>query len=109
MFPSHRASLWGYTPVYGLQMTGQQDGGLVKTHWSQAPFTASFRSLNADACILYSGTSSCSWDSPPWLSQVLDFKDQQKMKWVEDNYMIYNYCADAGRFPQGLPTECTVT
>ncbi|RVW67867.1 putative xyloglucan endotransglucosylase/hydrolase protein 23 [Vitis vinifera] len=90
-------------------MTGQQEGGLVKTHWSQAPFTASFRSLNADACILYSGTSSCSWDSPPWLSQVLDFKDQQKMKWVEDNYMIYNYCADAGRFPQGLPTECTVT
>ncbi|KAJ9689482.1 hypothetical protein PVL29_014928 [Vitis rotundifolia] len=142
-------------------------GGLVKTDWSQAPFTASYRNFNADACIWSSGASSCSsntptssststewysqeldstsqermkwvqknymiynyctdtkrfpqglppectattiWDSPPWLSQVLDFKDQQKMKWVEDNYMIYNYCADAGRFPRGLPTECTVT
>ncbi|XP_010656825.2 probable xyloglucan endotransglucosylase/hydrolase protein 23 isoform X1 [Vitis vinifera] len=81
-------------------------GGLVKTNWSQAPFVASYRSFNADACILYSGTSSCSWDSPPWLSQVLDSTDQQKMKWVEDNYMIYNYCTDAERFSQGLPTEC---
>ncbi|RVW25324.1 putative xyloglucan endotransglucosylase/hydrolase protein 23 [Vitis vinifera] len=81
-------------------------GGLVKTNWSQAPFVASYRSFNADACVLYSGTSSCSWDSPPWLSQVLDSTDQQKMKWVEDNYMIYNYCTDAERFSQGLPTEC---
>ncbi|XP_034700339.1 probable xyloglucan endotransglucosylase/hydrolase protein 23 [Vitis riparia] len=84
-------------------------GGLVKTNWSQAPFVASYRSFNADACVLYSGTSSCSWDSPPWLSQVLDSTDQQKMKWVEDNYMIYNYCTDAERFSQGLPTECIVT
>jgi hypothetical protein len=27
---------------------------------------------------------------------------------VQKNYMIYNYCTDAKRFPQGLPPECSL-
>ncbi|KAF2309364.1 hypothetical protein GH714_001736 [Hevea brasiliensis] len=30
-------------------------GGLVKTDWSQAPFTASYRNFNANACVLSLG------------------------------------------------------
>ncbi|KAK4605033.1 hypothetical protein RGQ29_013204 [Quercus rubra] len=89
-------------------------GGLVKTDWTQAPFTASYRNFNANACVWSSGVSSCSSSSPSsastsnaWLSQELDSTSQDRLKWVQKNYMIYNYCTDTKRFPQGLPLECT--
>ncbi|RVW67881.1 putative xyloglucan endotransglucosylase/hydrolase protein 23 [Vitis vinifera] len=91
-------------------------GGLVKTDWSQAPFTASYRNFNANACVWSSGSSSCSSTSPSststnggWYSQELDSTSQERMKWVQKNYMIYNYCTDTKRFPQGLPPECAAT
>ena len=91
-------------------------GGLIKTDWTQAPFTASYRNFNADACIWSSGASSCSSNTPTsispctdWYSQELDSTSQERMKWVQKNYMIYNYCTDTKRFPQGLPPECTAT
>ncbi|KAJ3698712.1 hypothetical protein LUZ61_002417 [Rhynchospora tenuis] len=88
-------------------------GGLIKTDWSKAPFTASYRNFNANACVWSSGSSKC----PPmqtatagdnWFNQELDSTSQQRMRWVQKNYMIYNYCADAKRFPQGLPPECSL-
>jgi len=89
-------------------------GGLVKTDWSKAPFTASYRNFNANnACIWNNGKSSCKSSSKPsassasWLSQQLDSTGQQRLRWVQKNYMIYNYCSDKKRFPQGLPVECT--
>ncbi|KAL2480964.1 putative xyloglucan endotransglucosylase/hydrolase protein 23 [Abeliophyllum distichum] len=89
-------------------------GGIVKTDWSQAPFTASYRNFNANACVWSSGSSSCSSNSPPststhaWLNEELDSTGQERLKWVQKNYMIYNYCTDAKRFPQGFPSECTI-
>ncbi|KAL0013336.1 hypothetical protein SO802_000405 [Lithocarpus litseifolius] len=91
-------------------------GGLVKTDWTQAPFTASYRNFSANACVWSSGVSSCSSSSPSspstsnaWLSQELDSTSQDRLKWVQKNYMIYNYCTDSKRFPQGLPPECTMS
>ncbi|KAF9616188.1 hypothetical protein IFM89_028964 [Coptis chinensis] len=72
-------------------------GGLVKTDWTHAPFTASYRNF-----------ASASKNSG-WFSQQLDSTSQGRMKWVQKNYMIYNYCADSKRFPQGLPQECATT
>ncbi|TYG95250.1 hypothetical protein ES288_A11G253100v1 [Gossypium darwinii] len=86
-------------------------GGLVKTDWSQAPFTASFRNFTANACALSNGVSSCSTNSSSnnaWFSQELDSSSQKVLKWVQKNYMVYNYCKDAKRFPEGLPVEFTV-
>ncbi|XP_022753379.1 probable xyloglucan endotransglucosylase/hydrolase protein 23 [Durio zibethinus] len=89
-------------------------GGLIKTDWRQAPFTAYYRNFNADACIRSSGASVCNSNSPgnndnaAWLSEELDSTDQERLKWVQRNYMIYNYCSDTKRFPQGLPEECAV-
>jgi len=87
-------------------------GGLVKTDWSKAPFTASYRNFNANnACVWRGGKSSCKSNTPSssassWLSQQLDSTGQQRLRWVQKNYMIYNYCNDKKRFAQGLPTEC---
>ncbi|KAJ0029824.1 hypothetical protein Pint_14189 [Pistacia integerrima] len=91
-------------------------GGLVKTDWTQAPFTASYRNFKADACVWSNGKTSCTSNSPSssssngaWLSQELDTTSQERLKWVQKNYMIYNYCSDTKRFPQGLPAECSKT
>ncbi|XP_057993248.1 probable xyloglucan endotransglucosylase/hydrolase protein 23 isoform X2 [Hevea brasiliensis] len=88
-------------------------GGLVKTDWTQAPFTASYRNFNADACVWSNGASSCTSNSPStsntWLSQELDTTSQERLQWVQKNYMIYNYCTDNKRFPQGLPPECSIS
>ncbi|XP_078175682.1 xyloglucan endotransglucosylase protein 1-like [Carex rostrata] len=88
-------------------------GGLVKTDWSQAPFTASYRNFNANACVWSSGSAKC----PPlqtnvagdnWFNQELDSTSLARMRWVQRNYMVYNYCTDGKRFPQGLPPECNM-
>ncbi|XP_021743523.1 probable xyloglucan endotransglucosylase/hydrolase protein 23 [Chenopodium quinoa] len=87
-------------------------GGRVKTDWSKAPFTASYRNFNANACVMSNGKSSCSGSnrgSSSWMNQQLDSSSQQRLRWVQKNYMIYNYCTDIQRFPQGLPKECTST
>ncbi|KAG9456384.1 hypothetical protein H6P81_000892 [Aristolochia fimbriata] len=83
-------------------------GGRVKTDWSNAPFTASYRNFNANACVKSSGASSYDPKSS-WLMEELDETNQNKLKWVQENYMIYNYCSDTQRFPQGLPPECQLS
>lgn len=84
-------------------------GGRVKTDWSMAPFTASFINFQANGCVWFNGVSSCKNNSSfPWFSQELDSSSQTRLNWVQRNYMIYNYCSDTKRFPQGLPPECTM-
>ncbi|WZZ31661.1 hypothetical protein YC2023_015062 [Brassica napus] len=64
-------------------------GGRVKTDWPNAPYSAYYRSFSdVDCC---SRSSIWNW-----------------MKWVQDDYLIYNYCTDYKRFPLGLPTECNL-
>lgn len=81
-----------------------------------APFTCSFKNFKANACVWTSskGASSCkpNASSTPkfkWLSQELDSSMQETMGSIQRQYMIYNYCSDNNRFPQGLPLECTIT
>uniref|UniRef100_A0A0D3GKB5 Xyloglucan endotransglucosylase/hydrolase n=1 Tax=Oryza barthii TaxID=65489 RepID=A0A0D3GKB5_9ORYZ len=35
-----------------------------------------------------------------------DDMSYRRMRWVQRKFMIYNYCTDAKRFPQGTPAEC---
>nr|POF05202.1 xyloglucan endotransglucosylase/hydrolase protein 15 [Quercus suber] len=72
-------------------------GGQVKTNWTLAPFTASYRNFNAKAYVWSSGASSCSSNSSTsnaWLTEKLDSHGLERLKWVQKNYMIYNYCTD---------------
>lgn len=85
-------------------------GGRVKTDWSLAPFMASYRNFDDEkACVVKSGQSSCgssSGSTGAWLTQEVDTSGQARMKQVQEEYMIYNYCTDTKRFPQGVPPEC---
>ncbi|KAL4181837.1 hypothetical protein AMTRI_Chr12g239480 [Amborella trichopoda] len=96
-------------------------GGLVKTNWSLAPFTASFSGFKATNCkdpssspllcnsipvISATTTSSVQAQSQSQPQAQLSANMYRRMRWVQRKYMIYSYCGDTKRFPQGLPPEC---
>lgn len=74
-------------------------GGLVKTDWSSAPFTAYYRNF-------YVQTGNSRFSNGAWQNQELDAYGRRRLRWVQKNFMIYNYCTDYRRFPQGFPLEC---
>ncbi|KAJ9701194.1 hypothetical protein PVL29_006510 [Vitis rotundifolia] len=76
-------------------------GGLVKTDWSKAPFTAYYRNFRAN-----SSTPTSSFSDSTFQTQELDSYSRRRLRWVQKNFMIYNYCTDLKRFPQGVPPEC---
>jgi len=81
-------------------------GGLEKTDWSKAPFTAYYRNYNVEGCVWVNGKSVCPANSQ-WFTQKLDSNGQTRMKGVQSKYMVYNYCSDKKRFPRGVPPECS--
>ncbi|KAH7533744.1 xyloglucan endotransglucosylase protein 1 [Ziziphus jujuba] len=117
---SHGVSFPGNQPMRIYSSLWNADdwatrGGLVKTDWTKAPFTASYRNFKASACIWSpnSSSSSCSskstasvQDGNSWMNQELDAPGRNRIRWVQSNFMVYNYCTDFKRFPQGLPLEC---
>ncbi|KAH6795556.1 hypothetical protein C2S51_036542 [Perilla frutescens var. frutescens] len=76
-------------------------GGRVKTDWTKAPFLAAYRNFNINAADSSSVNSAAAWQT-----QELDARGRNRLRWVQAKYMIYNYCADSNRFPQGIPPEC---
>ncbi|KAB1215485.1 Brassinosteroid-regulated protein BRU1 [Morella rubra] len=81
-------------------------GGLVKTDWTKAPFTAGFRNFVANCCAWSSGSCSTKCATAMQRRAVLDAAGRNRLRWVQKKFMIYNYCTDFKRFPQGLPPEC---
>ncbi|MBA0710450.1 hypothetical protein Golax_009743 [Gossypium laxum] len=85
-------------------------GGLVKTDWAKAPFTAYYRNFKANACVWSGKSSSCakpnSVSAGAWETNGLDAPGRRRLRWVQKYFMIYNYCTDLKRFPQGVPPEC---
>ncbi|XP_006652772.2 xyloglucan endotransglucosylase/hydrolase protein 24-like [Oryza brachyantha] len=89
------------------------EGGRVKTDWSQAPFVAYFRNLTADGCVPGAYAWVCgqgpaaSSAAGDWFGRGLDdVRQQQQLREAQDKYMIYDYCTDHKRFPDGFPKEC---
>ncbi|GFY91914.1 xyloglucan endotransglycosylase 6 [Actinidia rufa] len=89
-------------------------GGRVKTDWTKAPFTASYRNYTVEACVWSEGGSSCDSSSSSsadklWMSEKINSTGLERVKWVQKNHMVYNYCVDKMRFHEGLPPECKMT
>lgn len=80
-------------------------GGLVKTDWSKAPFTAYYRNFKATEFSSVSSSNSFS-DAALQSNNELDAHGRRRLRWVQKYFMIYNYCNDLKRFPEGLPAEC---
>ncbi|CAL1366581.1 unnamed protein product [Linum trigynum] len=79
-------------------------GGLVKTDWTMAPFTAYFRNLAAHQYKNFTHNGRGSFrqlghdDLGPYA--------RKRLRWAQMHFMIYDYCTDFNRFPQGPPPEC---
>ncbi|WCJ42364.1 Xyloglucan endotransglucosylase/hydrolase family protein [Euphorbia peplus] len=95
-----------YSSIYNADEWATR-GGLIKTNWAKAPFTSSYRNFKADAC-MWSTASSKPVCSPnkSWFNHQLDAISLKRLNWVRRNFMIYNYCTDIKRFPNGFPPEC---
>jgi xyloglucan:xyloglucosyl transferase len=78
-------------------------GGLVKTDWSHAPFTAYYRNFNVKPV----SNSAPFSDDATWQANEIDANSRRRLRWVQKYFMIYNYCTDLKRFPQGIPRECS--
>lgn len=91
-------------------------GGLVKTDWSKAPFTAYYRNFRANGCTRGRDSSSSPFScasvstdvkmDQSWQTQGLDASSRRRLRWVQKYFMVYNYCHDFKRFPEGRPKEC---
>ncbi|KAH6822872.1 xyloglucan endotransglycosylase 6 [Perilla frutescens var. hirtella] len=105
-FPSSQAMRM-YASLWCAEDWATQ-GGRVKTDWSKAPFTATYRNYNNVGCVVNGSGNSCNGNlsGQPWQTQGLDGNGRNRIRWIQQNYMIYNYCSDLKRFPQGLPKEC---
>ena len=98
MFPAgHPMRIWG-------SLWGEADwatkGGKVHTDWSKGPFIAYYKNFIAQSC----RSSSAGAGAAP--CKDLDAAARRKLECVRRKYMIYDYCADAERFPRGFPPEC---
>ncbi|CAI9777008.1 unnamed protein product [Fraxinus pennsylvanica] len=81
-------------------------GGLEKIDWSKAPFTAYYRNFNAQTCSGSCTSSNSKFSNGAWQNQELDAYSRRRLRWVQKNFMIYNYCTDYKRFVHGIPAEC---
>ncbi|KAH7302127.1 hypothetical protein KP509_23G057800 [Ceratopteris richardii] len=85
------------------------EGGRVKINWENAPFVASYRDFSADSCSETSTMSANDCATTKWWSQLayqaLDVGQLDKLKWIQSNMTVYNYCTDVGRY-NVTPPEC---
>lgn len=107
-YPDHQpmniySSLWN-----GDQWATQ--GGRVKIDWAAAPFIATYTNYNLDACMAEDANAPCAsfaannwWDGGAY--QILSADQINKLRWVEQNYMVYDYCTDTKRY-NVTPIEC---
>ncbi|EFJ36681.1 hypothetical protein SELMODRAFT_403283 [Selaginella moellendorffii] len=102
--------------VYGSIWNGDNwatRGGLDKIDWNSAPFLAEIGSYNLDSCpwsdpfpLCITTTWEKWWDQPG--SWTLSPSQRSSYLWVQKNFLIYDYCTDAKRYPVP-PKECKLS
>ena len=85
------------------------EGGRIKVNWTHAPFVASYREFNADACTDTNANAASECASLKWWNQyeyqALGYAQVGQLKWVQENMTVYNYCTDYARY-NVTPPEC---
>ncbi|KAG6548046.1 hypothetical protein Mapa_010480 [Marchantia paleacea] len=83
-------------------------GGAVKLNWTYAPFVSEFGNFEIQGCDTVNNVN-CASASGWWAGseyQNMNAADTSKLKWVQQNYMVYDYCYDTTRYPTP-PLDCT--
>lgn len=107
-FPKDQA-MGVYSSIWNADDWATQ-GGRVKTDWSHAPFVASYKGFEIDACECPVSTATAAdnmkrcGSALPTMSELSLHQNHQLM-WVRANHLVYDYCTDTSRFPT-IPAEC---
>lgn len=114
-FPKDQA-MGVYSSIWNADDWATQ-GGRVKTDWTHAPFVATYKGFEIDACecpvsvaaadVAKNCSSSAEkryWWDEPTLSE-LSVHQSHQLVWVKAHHMVYDYCTDTARFP-ATPVEC---
>ncbi|EFJ23312.1 hypothetical protein SELMODRAFT_267868 [Selaginella moellendorffii] len=106
-FPS-KQSMGAFSSIWNGDQWATR-GGVVKIDWSKAPFVASYRNFAVDACESGKVEACSAMAGSAWWNQEryrsLNRNQRHRLKWVQKNYMVYNYCIDTSRYPTP-PAEC---
>lgn len=81
------------------------DGGKYRANYNYGPFLSSYSDFIISGCTaeqLNCRPRYLNHLIPPTLSKA----QKQAIHFVRNNYMIYDYCHDVYRYPNGLPAEC---
>nr|XP_043617655.1 xyloglucan endotransglucosylase/hydrolase protein 24-like [Erigeron canadensis] len=101
--------MWVYASLWNNSDWASQ-GSRETIDWSKAPFTASYRNLIVNGNIAVANnprfTNSANDNNQTWINLGLDAAGRKLLRWVQKEYLVYNYCDDYKRFPNGLPKEC---
>ncbi|MCO5580031.1 hypothetical protein L7F22_033897 [Adiantum nelumboides] len=85
-------------------------GGQVKLDWAHAPFIARYRNFVATGSACTNATSATTCSTQATRANTTEVGEQQvdtdKLKWVQSNFMVYDYCIDQSRYPV-TPLECS--
>ncbi|MCO5612103.1 hypothetical protein L7F22_066365 [Adiantum nelumboides] len=85
-------------------------GGQVKLDWAHAPFIARYRNFVATGSMCTNATSATTCSTQATRANTTEVGEQQvdtdKLKWVQSNFMVYDYCMDQSRYPV-TPLECS--
>ncbi|XP_043688321.1 xyloglucan endotransglucosylase/hydrolase protein 9-like [Telopea speciosissima] len=113
-FPKNQ-TMGVYSSIWNADDWATQ-GGRVKTNWTHAPFVATYKGFQINACecpvsvAADQNVRNCSandkgywWDNP--VMSELSLHQSHQLMWVRANYLIYDYCTDSSRFP-APPPEC---
>ncbi|KAK4255403.1 hypothetical protein QN277_008407 [Acacia crassicarpa] len=114
-FPKGQA-MGVYSSIWNADDWATQ-GGRVKTDWSHAPFIATYKSFEINACECpatvaevdnakrcSSGENKKYWWDEPTVSE-LSLHQSHQLMWVRAKHMVYDYCSDTARFSV-MPAEC---
>ncbi|GMH11048.1 hypothetical protein Nepgr_012889 [Nepenthes gracilis] len=114
-FPKDQA-MGVYSSIWNADDWATQ-GGRVKTDWSHAPFIASYKAFEIDACECPVPTAavdnvkrcSSSWGKQYWWDKPslseLTLHQTHQLLWVRAKHLVYDYCTDTARFVV-TPVEC---
>lgn len=98
--------LWVYGSIWDASDWATENGK-YRADYRYQPFVAKFSKFILSGCPVQDSSCSAQFSNSLISSGTggLTSEERLKMKWIQRNYLVYNYCKDRERYPQRLP-EC---
>jgi len=98
--------LWVYGSIWDASAWATENGK-YKVDYRYQPFVAQLSKFIVSGCPASNFTCSVAFSNSLISTGTggLTTQERRRMKWIQSNYLVYNYCKDRKRYPRRLP-EC---